>query len=314
MHRRRLLIVAAIACWMQACSAYAQIAVEPEYEPGDIIQPRYVGQPLEGAKSAFVWSCDTAPVVTFSGGEVVVGSKPGEHLLKLDVTHTLTIPVVDKDDPAKWTPRDLVLPPYHYEAVVRVNGVSPTPPSKTLAELAGGKAKALGTLYAGLAAQVESIKTAAIFKAAHAKLLADQGLTGHGATAAIDKRLAAVLVDPLDHAKLRSVLEAFVAELGSLPPPTTTATAVTYVYEKDQGGVPAAVSAGLSELNTATLRATTFEEDTTDADGDTPDQYQAALKAAKEAGLPALVVTAGATVLRVIKSPTTIEQVREAVR
>jgi hypothetical protein len=45
-----------------------------------------------------------------------------------------------------------------------------------------------------------------------------------------------------------------------------------------------------------------------------PRQYQVALKAAREAGLPCLVVTAGDVVLRVLKSPTTEDQVLEAAK
>lgn len=91
-------------------------------------------------------------------------------------------------------------------------------------------------------------------------------------------------------------------------------TSCTYIYEKDAGGVPPAVHAALSELNAAGLRATTFEEDTVDGTGQVPAQYVVALAAAREAGLPALVVMAGAEVKRVLKGATTKEQVLEAAR
>lgn len=89
-------------------------------------------------------------------------------------------------------------------------------------------------------------------------------------------------------------------------------TAVTYIYEKDAGGIPPAVSAALGELNAAGIRATTFEEDTLDASGQVPEQYKLALPAAREAGLPSLVVMSGETVVRVVKQPTTKEAVLEA--
>lgn len=92
------------------------------------------------------------------------------------------------------------------------------------------------------------------------------------------------------------------------------ATAATYVFEKDDGGVPAPVTAALSKLNSSGIRATPFEEDTTDGSGEVPDQYKVPLKAAQEAGLPALVVTAGARVLRVVKEPKTEAEVLEAVK
>lgn len=91
---------------------------------------------------------------------------------------------------------------------------------------------------------------------------------------------------------------------------------VVYVYEKDDGPVPRPVAGALMEINLneeLKIEATEFESDTVDPDGDVPEQYQAALAAAKEAGLPALVVLAGDTVVKVIKNPSTMEQVMESI-
>lgn len=112
------------------------------------------------------------------------------------------------------------------------------------------------------------------------------------------------------------------AELPSLPDwfhwpaiiAPEVATAAVYIYEKDNGGVPAPVSAALSELNAKGLRATTFEKDDVDGSGEVPEQYRVALPAAKEAGLPALVVMAGDKVRIVVKAPATFEAVIEAAR
>lgn len=105
--------------------------------------------------------------------------------------------------------------------------------------------------------------------------------------------------------------------LPSLPnvswPTTTKATAATYVYEKDDHAIPSAVSAALNTLNRQGILATTFEVDTTDGTGDVPDQYKAALAAAKDAGLPTLIVTAGDKVLRVVKNPKSEAEVIGAV-
>jgi len=99
------------------------------------------------------------------------------------------------------------------------------------------------------------------------------------------------------------------------PPLTLRPTAATYIYEKDQSAVPPPVLSAISQLNAAgSLVATVFEQDTTDGDGQVPDQYQAALIAAKAAGLPCLVVLAGDRVLRVVRSPTTLEAVLEAAK
>jgi hypothetical protein len=91
---------------------------------------------------------------------------------------------------------------------------------------------------------------------------------------------------------------------------------VVYVYEKDDGPVPRPVAGALMEINlneALKIEATEFESDTVDPDGDVPEQYQAALAAAKEAGLPALVVLAGDRVVKVIKDPSTMEQVMESI-
>lgn len=197
---------------------------------------------------------------------------------------------------------------------------TPTKPDGNLAQLAGDRSVALGTLYEGLAKQVSKMTLASVFKVVHADLLKNQGLATNGALPEINRRLEPVLVEPFNSAKVRSVLDEFVAELGSLPPPDvppapTVATAATYVYEKDQTAVPSDVQLGLNKLNRERkIVATLFEEDTIDGDGDVPDQYKVPLAAAQQAGLPSLVVTNGATVVRVVKAPTTEQQVLEAVQ
>lgn len=103
-----------------------------------------------------------------------------------------------------------------------------------------------------------------------------------------------------------------------VPPvdPTTKPTAATYIYEKDDtGSVPAPVASAINKLNLEKkIIATIFEEDTTEiGTGQTPRQYKAALDAARAAGLPALVVTAGDKVMRVVKAPKTEQEVLEAI-
>lgn len=91
-------------------------------------------------------------------------------------------------------------------------------------------------------------------------------------------------------------------------------SAVTYVYEKDNTPLYPQVSAGLNRLNRERkIRATAIDDDVLDGTGQVPEQYKVAIPAAQEAGLPALVVTAGDTVLKVVKDPTTVEQVWGAV-
>lgn len=74
---------------------------------------------------------------------------------------------------------------------------------------------------------------------------------------------------------------------------------VTYVYEKDQGGVPPAVAVALMELNAAgSIVATEFEDDTVDGDGEVPEQYKIASGAATT--IPCVVAQDGAVVVRVV--------------
>lgn len=94
--------------------------------------------------------------------------------------------------------------------------------------------------------------------------------------------------------------------------PDNKATAVTLVHEKNYA-LPAPVLAALNKLNQRGIVATLFMPTTTDGTGDVPDQYKVPAAAAKEAGLPALVVTAGAKVLKVVKDPRTEDDVIKAV-
>lgn len=103
---------------------------------------------------------------------------------------------------------------------------------------------------------------------------------------------------------------------GPIPGPNNKPTRVTYVFEKDVKNTPRVVAAALQKINAAKsgIVASEFEEDTLDGQGEVPDQYKIALAAAREKGLPALVVQSGEVVLRVIKDPTTEAAVLEAAK
>lgn len=111
-----------------------------------------------------------------------------------------------------------------------------------------------------------------------------------------------VVIDPVDPDK---------------PPPVTpsTATSATYIYEKDETGVPPTpVLVGLDKINQEKkIVATTFE-DPTNSTGQVPAKLKTALAAARAAGLPALVVMSGGDLLRVVKDPKTVAQVLDAVK
>ncbi len=90
----------------------------------------------------------------------------------------------------------------------------------------------------------------------------------------------------------------------TISPPSRNVTQITYVYEKDQGAVPPAVTYALRQVNETTqVAATAFEKDQRDGDGQIPDQYQVALAAATEAGMPCLVVQVGDDVWEIVDNP-----------
>jgi hypothetical protein len=88
---------------------------------------------------------------------------------------------------------------------------------------------------------------------------------------------------------------------------------VTYVYEKDEGSVPRPISYALRKLNEQGVASTELEVDPENGLGQIPTQDQIAVDAAKSAGLPALVVQSGLSVVKVVKSPTTVVHVADAV-
>lgn len=102
---------------------------------------------------------------------------------------------------------------------------------------------------------------------------------------------------------------------GIVPAIGPAATAATYVYELRESAPPSAVYAGLDQLNREKkVVANLYDDDTTDGAGEVPDQYKTAVTAAREAGLPSLVVTGGGKVLNVVKDPKTVEAVVGAVQ
>lgn len=91
-----------------------------------------------------------------------------------------------------------------------------------------------------------------------------------------------------------------------------TVTQVTYVWEKDQGGIPPAVLSALNKLNVERkILATQYEHDTKNGLQQIPVQYRVAVAASPE--LPSLVVQAKERVLKVLKAPKTEEEVLKGV-
>jgi hypothetical protein len=99
--------------------------------------------------------------------------------------------------------------------------------------------------------------------------------------------------------------------------PNTKVSTVTYFYEKDETQVPSYVSTALNKINRDSafkIVAAIFEDDSTNGGNNVPSQYKTAYEAAKKAGLPAVVVTAGDVVLKTIKAPKTESEIVEAAK
>jgi len=92
------------------------------------------------------------------------------------------------------------------------------------------------------------------------------------------------------------------------------ATKATYVYEQRAGSVPSAVLSALNTLNRSGIVATPVDQHVLGGGDSIPAQYVVAMEEAKKAGIPCLVVEYSTGPPKVVKAPTTAEQVLEATR
>lgn len=95
-------------------------------------------------------------------------------------------------------------------------------------------------------------------------------------------------------------------KLPSIVAPAAKVTAATYFFP-NRGSVPPQIQAGISELNSQGIVATTHEEGTTNAAGQVPKQHEKSYPEALKAGLPCLVVIRSDGSLRVVKVTTKAE-------
>lgn len=91
-------------------------------------------------------------------------------------------------------------------------------------------------------------------------------------------------------------------------------TQLVLVYEKDQSTISPAIRAAFHKVNVdgSGVVASVLEIDSTNGGGSIPKQYAAAVKAARDAGLPSLVAVAGDVIVRTVRNPTTEAHVTEA--
>tara|TARA_R110002074_G_scaffold401372_1_gene599344 strand:+ start:392 stop:733 length:342 start_codon:yes stop_codon:yes gene_type:complete len=95
---------------------------------------------------------------------------------------------------------------------------------------------------------------------------------------------------------------------GGVPSPPDRAVVV---YESEGYTVPPFVQ---SVLRDSGIDSTVIDQDVVTGDGKTPESVAAAIAAAQENGLPAIVLLNGLKVLTVFDVPATAEQLQEAIR
>ena len=286
---------------------WGQIELPTSSPSNTVVKARCITQKPADGRIRYRWSAPTLSLVESETGKLA-------YLTGVSGTHTVTVTV------ATATADTLELE--DFSAIIVFEGDAPVPPKPvptpvTLRSLVDDEQAAqLSEFYRDFSKAVESTPPATVkqFLTVHDTMFALLGIDNPQLDAALAKRLNGMELEGLSGELLK-----LAGEFGDVKPvpdnPTPTITAVTYVYEKHDGPIPPAVAAALNQINRELkIRATTFDEDTTDGDGDVPEQYQVPLAAAKETGLPALVVTAGDVVVRVVKAPTTVAEILEAVR
>lgn len=103
------------------------------------------------------------------------------------------------------------------------------------------------------------------------------------------------------------------ASQNSTTTPSSKVDRVSYIYEKDDGAVPPPIQYAMRELNKLAIIATVFEIDSTTGLDAVPTQDAIAVAAARNAGLPCLIIQQGQTVVKIVKAPTTVTHVADAV-
>lgn len=98
------------------------------------------------------------------------------------------------------------------------------------------------------------------------------------------------------------------------PTPIVQAKAIraTYVFEKSQGVAPAEVTEAMRNLADSGVASSAVDQDVKNGDGDTPKQYEIAIREGKKFGIPCLVVEFDDGTFAVTKA-TTADDVKKAV-
>lgn len=233
---RRLAILAALAIWAHCQAVFAQIEVAEVFEPGQKIEARFTAEPPAGATAVYAWShdrIDAKDVEIVDGGRRILIWAPPDlerYQLRGEASYTIDTFVADPefpDDPTKAKPTKLTWPPYVGFDSFLVTGApepGPTPPAKTLAELAGKDAASLAAFYVEFRTIVPLLSTSETLRVAHAKGLELKGLAATGSKAEIAKRFDQVvpaetttLTDEL-RSSIDAMLAAIAEELGAKPP------------------------------------------------------------------------------------------------
>lgn len=194
---RKVLPAVLFTVWMGCSAAFAQTLVVPPLTSAGKIADIRIDDLPEGSRVLFQAS---------PGADVRNAGLGRAHATGVTGSHPLSAVIAPKDG-------DLIA----LTGVLVIGDAPPTPPPvvKTLAQLAGDKAPALSAMYAGFldALNADLFTDVAHFGRTEAAGLKQRNLTGHGATAAIAKRLDVGTLD-----ELKAAVAAVVEELGAPAP------------------------------------------------------------------------------------------------
>lgn len=288
----------ATALYLLCASAEAQITIPAQTD---------VGEPIVASTSfeakGYDWVSPTAKLVVFDGGkQVYVWAKPGQHRIELAAA---TADYKIHRFAAEFKVGDAPAP-------------GPTPTPVTLRELVTTEQAAkVATYFRDFAGQIAKLKSIEQFWQVFADTfpVKDNAPLMSALKVRLDKAWEKTKGKEFSKELLAIAAELEVEQpVPSVPEPKPENVSATYVYEKDNTALRAQVTAGLNRLNREhKVRATAIDDDVLDGAGQVPEQYKVAISAAREAGLPSLIVTAGNKVLAVRKDPQTIEEILGAV-
>lgn len=248
--------------------------------------------PPAGSRVKVDWH-STAPTLPVGNWEQHVWGAPGKHTIGARVV------VVTADDIAVYEPSD---------TFTRGDPPPPEPDKPLVTLVTKEQAAALAKLYRAMA----TLPPPEDFWLAHDAALEARGLTGHGATAQIHKRLDAVLADAVKlNAELLKIADELAKPPGPTPPPVVEGKRRVVILRESGDDMPADARLYVQLRNDATAAYLKANGHTLEiADADASPLYQQGMT------LPQLFILDAATgaVVNQQPRPATSAAILEAVK